>query len=161
MEYSPFSLDVEHPDTDFLRTCRELGVALVAYSPLGRGFLAGKFQSPDDLEEGDFRKTSPRFSKENFGKNLVLVDKIKALADKKGCTAGQLVLAWLLRQGDEVILIPGTTRIEALEENVNATKVQLTDAEANEIRKTAEEADVVGDRYPNMTGMFADTPEKT
>jgi aryl-alcohol dehydrogenase-like predicted oxidoreductase len=106
VEYSPFSMEIEDPKIDLLRTCRELGVTVVAYSPLGRGFLTGQIKSPDDFEEGDFRKHAPRYSKENFPKNLELVSNLEAYASKKGCTSGQLALAWLLAQGDDVIPIP-------------------------------------------------------
>jgi aryl-alcohol dehydrogenase-like predicted oxidoreductase len=107
MEYSPFSLDIESEQTNLLKTCRKLGVALVAYSPLGRGFVTGQLKSPDDFEEGDFRRLAPRFSKENFPKNLKLVAQIGEIAEKKCCTKGQLTLAWLLAQGDDIIPIPG------------------------------------------------------
>lgn len=100
IEYSPFTIDIEK--NDLLATCRELGVATVAYSPLGRGFLTGQIKSYDDFEANDFRRTVPRFSKENFPKNLKLVDGISELAKKKGCTPGQLTLAWLLAQGEDV-----------------------------------------------------------
>jgi aryl-alcohol dehydrogenase-like predicted oxidoreductase len=106
LEYSPFALDIESPQIDILRTCRELGVTVVAYSPLGRGFLTGQIRSPDDFEEGDFRKYAPRYSKDNFPKNLKLVDGLQKFAQKKGCTSGQLSLAWLLAQGDDIIPIP-------------------------------------------------------
>jgi aryl-alcohol dehydrogenase-like predicted oxidoreductase len=106
LEYSPFALDIEHPDIDLLRTCRELGVAIVAYSPLGRGFLTGQLKSPDDFEEGDFRRHAPRYSQENFPKNLKLVDQLVSKAAQKGCTAGQLSLAWLLAQGNDIFPIP-------------------------------------------------------
>jgi len=106
VEYSPFALDIEHKEIDVLRTCRELGIAIIAYSPLGRGFLTGQLKSPDDFAEGDFRKFAPKYSKENFPKNLELVRKIEALAKHKGCTPGQLSLAWLLAQGEDVIPIP-------------------------------------------------------
>ena len=106
LEYSPFALDIERPDIDLLRTCRELGVAVVAYSPLGRGFLTGQLKSPDDFEEGDLRRHAPRYSKENFPKNLNLVDKLTSIAAEKGCTAGQLSLAWLLAQGNDIFPIP-------------------------------------------------------
>lgn len=99
IEYSPFSLDIESEQIGLLKTCRELGVAVVAYSPIGRGMITGAIKSPDDFEDGDFRKMAPRFSKENFPKNLELVDGMKKLADKKGCTPSQLTLAWLLAQG--------------------------------------------------------------
>ena len=103
IEYSPFTMDIEDPQIKLLETCRELGTATVAYSPLGRGFLSGTIRSPDDFEEGDFRTFAPRFSKENFHKNLELVDGIKDIADKKDCTPSQLVLAWLMSQGDDII----------------------------------------------------------
>jgi aryl-alcohol dehydrogenase-like predicted oxidoreductase len=106
LEYSPFALEIESPQIDLLRTCRELGVTVVAYSPLGRGFLTGQLRSPSDFEAGDFRKYAPRYSEENFPKNLELVTQIEAFAGKKGCTPGQLSLAWLLAQGDDVIPIP-------------------------------------------------------
>ena len=106
VEYSPFSMEIEDPKVDLLRTCRELGVTVVAYSPLGRGFLTGQIKSPEDFEEGDFRKHAPRYSKENFPKNLELVSNLEKYAAKKGCTTGQLALAWLLAQGDDIIPIP-------------------------------------------------------
>ena len=106
VEYSPFSMEIEDPKIDLLRTCRELGVTVVAYSPLGRGFLTGQIRSPDDFEDGDFRKHAPRYSKANFHKNLELVSNLEKLAAKKGCTSGQLALAWILAQGDDIIPIP-------------------------------------------------------
>ncbi len=93
-------MDIEDPKIGLLKACRELGVAVVAYSPLGRGFLTGKYRGPEDFEQGDFRKFAPRFSKENFGKNLELVEEIAGLAKQKGCTSGQLVLAFLMAQGE-------------------------------------------------------------
>jgi len=160
IEYSPFSMDIEDPDIALLKTCRELGVATIAYSPLGRGFLTGTIRSPDDFEAGDFRKRAPRFSKDNFPKNLELVDHIAALAKKKGCTPGQLTLAWLMRQGDDIIPIPGTKRLKYLEENLGALDVKLSDSEDKEIREAVEKAEVIGERYPaGMNGrLFADTP---
>lgn len=106
MEYSPFAMDIEDPKIALLKTCRELGVAVVAYSPLGRGFLTGAYRSPSDFEEGDFRKYAPRFSEENFPENLKLVDHLQEMAKKKGCTTGQITLAWLLAQGDDIFPIP-------------------------------------------------------
>ncbi|SPO06495.1 probable IN2-2 protein [Cephalotrichum gorgonifer] len=160
VEYSPFSLDIEDPNIALLKTCRELGVAIVAYSPLGRGFVTGQYRSPDDFEEGDFRKGAPRFSKENFSKNLELVDGIVALAKKKGCTAGQLTLAWLLAQGDDIIPIPGTSKVKYLEENVGALSVKLTEDEVKEVRDFVDAADVHGSRYPEAMASlsYADTP---
>jgi aryl-alcohol dehydrogenase-like predicted oxidoreductase len=106
LEYSPFALDIESPEIGILKTCRELGITVVAYSPLGRGFLTGQIKSPADFEDGDFRKYAPRYSEENFPKNLKLVEKLQELASKKGCTSGQLSLAWLLAQGEDIIPIP-------------------------------------------------------
>jgi aryl-alcohol dehydrogenase-like predicted oxidoreductase len=161
IEYSPFTLDIESPEIALLKTCRELGVATVAYSPLGRGMLTGAYKSPADFEEGDFRKYAPRFSEENFPKNLKLADEIGAIAKKKGCTAGQLTLAWLLAQGDDIIPIPGTKKIKYLEENMKALEIKLTKEEEKEIRKAVEGAEVHGLRYPEgMAGkLFAESPE--
>ena len=106
MEYSPFALDIEDPQIAPLKTCRELGVAIIAYSPLGRGFLTGAYKSPADFEEVDFRKFAPRISEENFPKNLKLVDQLTTIANKKSCTTGQLSLAWLMAQGEDIIPIP-------------------------------------------------------
>lgn len=161
IEYSPFSMDIEDPHINLLNVCRELGVAVVAYSPLGRGFVTGQYKSPDDFEEGDFRRMAPRFSPENFPKNLKLVDHISGLAKKKGCTPGQLTLAWLMAQGEDIIPIPGTKKIKYLEENLRAVDVKLTEEENREIRKAVESAEVHGGRYPEaMSAMlFADTPE--
>ena len=153
-------MDIEDPQINLLNVCRELGVAVVAYSPLGRGFVTGQYKSPADFEEGDFRRMSPRFSEENFPKNLKLVDEISALAKKKGCTPGQLTLAWLMAQGDDIIPIPGTKRIKYLEENLGAVDVKLTKEENAAIRKAVEDAEVHGARYPEaMSGLlFADSP---
>jgi len=160
IEYSPFSLDIETPEIDLLRTCRELGVAIVCYSPIGRGMITGTLRSPKDFEEGDFRKFAPRFSEENFDKNLELVDHIGAIAKKKGVTASQLTLAWILAQGDDFIPIPGTTRIDRLEENLGAMKITLTQEEEKEFRDACEKATVSGGRYPEAfaKALFADTP---
>ena len=153
-------MDIEDPRIALLKTCRELGVTTVAYSPLGRGFITGQYKSPDDFEEGDFRKYSPRFSKENFPQNLKLVDQIGELAKKKGCTAGQLTLAWLLAQGEDIIPIPGTKKIKYLDENLGALDVKLTPQENADIRKAIERTEVHGERYPMamMNTLFADTP---
>ena len=123
--------------------------------------LTGAYKSPNDFEEGDFRRMSPRFSEENFPKNLRLTDEIGAIAKQKGCTAGQLTLAWLLEQGDDIIPIPGTKKIKYLEENMGALEVKLTKEEEQEIRKAVEAAEVHGDRYPEamMGRLFGDTPE--
>ncbi|MCJ1315141.1 Aldo-keto reductase str7 [Xylographa vitiligo] len=160
IEYSPFTIDIEDPKIGLMETCKELGVAIVAYSPLGRGFITGQYKSPDDFEDGDFRKMAPRFSAENFPKNLKLVDHIGELAKKKGITAGQLTLAWLLKQDELVIPIPGTKKIKYLEENLGALDVVLSEKENTEIRNAVESAEIHGDRYPTpmMKVLFGDTP---
>jgi aryl-alcohol dehydrogenase-like predicted oxidoreductase len=159
VEYSPWALDIEDPQIDLLKTCRELGVAVVAYSPIGRGMLSGTFKSASDFEDGDFRKLSPRFSEENFPKNLKLVDQIAELAKAKGVTPSQLTLAWLLAQGNDIIPIPGTTKVERLEENLQSLKIELTKEEEQKIRKACEEAEIHGGRYPETftSALYADT----
>jgi aryl-alcohol dehydrogenase-like predicted oxidoreductase len=142
-EYSLWSRDVED---EVLPTLRELGIALVAYSPLGRGFLTGALASIDDLDEDDYRRHSPRFQGENFQKNLDLVGRIAQLAAGKGITPAQLGLAWVLAQGEDVVPIPGTKRRARLEENVGAVDVSLTAEELAEISAALPEA--AGDRYP-------------
>lgn len=161
IEYSPFTTDIEDPQIGLLQTCRELGVATVAYSPLGRGFLTGQYKSPQDFEEGDFRRVFPRFSEENFPKNLKLVEKLAEIAKRKNVTPGQLALAWLLAQGDDIIPIPGTKKVKYLEENWGALEVKLSDEEKAEVRKEVDEAEVHGERYPAafIKTCFGDTPE--
>lgn len=156
MEYSSFDLDIEGPvGTDLLATCRELGVAVVAYSPLGRGLLTGAYTTQESLaHEGDFRSTLPRFSGANFEANVKLVSQFKALADRKGCTPAQLAIAWLLKQGEDIIPIPGTKRIKYLEENWGSLEVQLSDGEEKEIRNFVETAEIAGSRGEQG---FADT----
>ncbi|PRP85493.1 hypothetical protein PROFUN_06862 [Planoprotostelium fungivorum] len=160
IEYSPFSLDIEDPQIALLKACRELGVAVVAYSPLGRGMLSGKFRSPADFASDDSRRYAPRFSEENFPKNLTLVDEISRIAEKKKVTPSQLTLAWLLAQGDDIIPIPGTTSIDRLNENLGSLSVQLTEEEKRDVRELAEKAEVHGARYPEAysSALFADTP---
>ena len=142
-EYSLWSRDPEH---DILATCRELGIAFVAYSPLGRGFLTGRFKSPDDLAPDDWRRNNPRFQGENFQKNLDLVAKVESLARAKGCTPAQLALAWLLSRGEDVILIPGSTRAERVEENAAAARITLTKEDVQSLESIA--PTVAGERYP-------------
>ncbi len=141
-EYSLWSRDVED---EILPTVRELGIGLVPYSPLGRGFLSGAIRSLADLAPDDYRRASPRFAGENLAKNLAVVDVITELADGKGCTPSQLALAWVLGQGDDVVPIPGTTRPERVEENVAAVDVTLDDADRARITEAL--PDVAGDRY--------------
>jgi len=162
IEYSPFTLDIEDEKIGLLKTCRELGVAVVAYSPLGRGLLTGQYKSPDDFEDGDFRKFVPRFSKENFPKILQITDGLAEIGKKHNATAGQVTLAWLLAQGKDIIPIPGTKKIKYLKENLAAINVKLSNEEIAQVRKLAEDSDVGGlDRYPTamMGTLFADTPK--
>lgn len=161
IEYSIFTLDIEDPKIGLLAAARELGVKIVAYSPLGRGLLTGKYKGPEDFEEGDFRRMVPRYSKENFPNILKLADGLKTIGDRHNATAGQVALAWLLAQGDDVIPIPGTTKIPSLKENLAAAHLKLTPAELEEVREIAKTADASkGLRYPPMmmAVLFGDTP---
>jgi aryl-alcohol dehydrogenase-like predicted oxidoreductase len=145
-----YSLWSREPEAEILPTCRELGIAFVAYSPLGRGFLTGQFKSPADLAPDDRRKDFPRFQGENFQKNLDLVTRIEAIARKKNCTPGQLALAWVLAQGgqgDDIIPIPGTKRIKYLEENVAALRVNLTPGDLDRLDAVMPPGIATGDRY--------------
>ncbi|NMF61197.1 aldo/keto reductase [Pseudanabaena yagii] len=144
-EYSLWSRD---PEDEILPTLRELGIGFVPYSPLGRGFLTGAIASPDDFAPDDFRRRSPRFQGENFAKNLELVEQVKAIANEKGITAGQLALAWLLAQGDDIVPIPGTKRRKYLEENIGAATVTLTAEDIHRINAVAPQGIAAGDRYP-------------
>jgi aryl-alcohol dehydrogenase-like predicted oxidoreductase len=144
-EYSLWSRD---PEDGILATCRALGVGFVAYSPLGRGFLTGRLQRVDDLAPDDFRRRSPRFQGTNFQRNLDLVKRVEAVAQEKGCTPGQLALAWLLAQGDDIVPIPGTKRRRYLEENVGALGVTLTRADLSRIDEVAPRGATAGHRYP-------------
>uniref|UniRef100_U9TPH1 NADP-dependent oxidoreductase domain-containing protein n=1 Tax=Rhizophagus irregularis (strain DAOM 181602 / DAOM 197198 / MUCL 43194) TaxID=747089 RepID=U9TPH1_RHIID len=130
-----------------MEACRELGITIVAYSPLGRGFLTGKFKSIDDFEPDDFRRTVPRFQGENFDKNLELVRKFDEFASKKGVTSSQLCLAWVLAQGDNIVAIPGTKKIKYLEENFEAVKIHLSSEELSEIRQIINSIEITGARY--------------
>ena len=161
IEYSPFSMEIENPDIGLLATCRELGIATVAYSPLGRGILTGQYRSVDDFPADDFRRTIPRFStQENFDKNLVLVDVLKKIADRKNCTPGQLTLAWIMDQGPDIFAIPGTKKIKYLEENLGAYDVSLTEEESAEVRRAIDDAEVTGSRVAEhlMGALIMDTP---
>ena len=147
-EYSLWSRDVED---EILPTVRELGIGFVAYSPLGRGFLTGQIQRFEDLPEGDFRRSSPRFQGENFQKNLELVGRVKEIANEKGVAASQLALAWLLHQGEDIVPIPGTKRRKYLEENVAAVGITLTDEELKRIDEAAPKGAASGERYSDMS----------
>ncbi len=141
-EYSLWSRD---PETELLPTVRELGIAFVAYSPLGRGFLTGQITAPSDLAPDDWRLKNPRFQGENFQKNVELATRVQALAKEKGCTAAQLALAWLLSRGNDVVPIPGSTKAERVAENAGAFEVQLTDGDVASLDALAPA--VAGDRY--------------
>jgi aryl-alcohol dehydrogenase-like predicted oxidoreductase len=143
-EYSLWSRDVED---EILPTIRELGIGFVAYSPLGRGFLTGRIERFEDLPEGDFRRTSPRFQGENFEKNLELVERVREIASEKGVTPGQLALAWLLHQGEDIVPIPGTKRREYLEENAVAASISLSTEDLRRIEATAPIGVAAGERY--------------
>jgi aryl-alcohol dehydrogenase-like predicted oxidoreductase len=144
-EYSLWSRD---PEEEILPTCRELGVSFVAYSPLGRGFLTGRFKSPEDLAPDDWRRNNPRFQGENFARNLELVRRIEQLAAAKGAKASQLALAWVLAQGENIIPIPGTTRRTHLEENVAALDLTLTAEDLARLAEVAPQGVAAGERYP-------------
>ncbi len=142
-----YSLWTRDPEDDVLPLCRELGIGFVAYSPLGRGFLTGRFRTFEDLPEGDYRRNSPRFQGENFQKNLDLVDRVEEIARRKHCTPAQLALAWLLAQGDDIVPIPGTKQRRYLEENLRSLEVGLSPADLEEIEEVAPKGAAAGDRY--------------
>jgi len=142
-EYSLWTRDVE---VEILPTLEELGIALVAYSPLGRGFLSGRFTSPDELEEGDYRRFGPRFTGENLEQNLALAARVRELAAERGITPAQLALAWVLHRGEHIVPIPGTKRVSYLEENLAAAEVELSDADVAHIAAAIPAA--AGERYP-------------
>jgi aryl-alcohol dehydrogenase-like predicted oxidoreductase len=150
-EYSLWTRDPE--TTGALAACRENGIALVAYSPLGRGFLTGAITKPEDFAEDDYRRHNPRFTGENFAKNLAIVDKVKKFASDNGCTPGQLALAWVIAKGDDIVPIPGTKRVKYLEENAGAVDVTLSAAELADIDAIFPPDAAAGDRYAsNMMG---------
>jgi len=148
MLQTEYSLWTREPETDVLPVCRELGISLVAYSPLGRGFLTGAFQKPNDLPANDLRRHMPRFQGENFERNFKLVEKVKEIAAEKNCTLAQLALAWVLAQGDDIVPIPGTKRRERLEENVQAVEIKLSKADLERIEAAAPRGAAAGTRYP-------------
>jgi aryl-alcohol dehydrogenase-like predicted oxidoreductase len=149
-EYSLWSRD---PEEQILPTVRELGIGFVPYSPLGRGFLTGRFQRTDDLAEDDFRRSHPRFQGENLERNLELVHRVRAIAEEKGCTPGQLALAWVLAQGEDVVPIPGTKRVKYLEENAGALDVQLTEDDLRRLDEAAPRGAAAGERYADMSSI--------
>jgi aryl-alcohol dehydrogenase-like predicted oxidoreductase len=152
-EYSLWSRDVE--TNGVLETCRELGITFVPYSPLGRGFLTGAIQKPEDLDATDWRRTNPRFGEEAIKTNAKLADTVKELAKRKGCSPAQLALAWVLAQGKDLAPIPGTKRLKYLEENMGALAVSLSEADLVEIREQVAKIPVAGERYtPEMMALL-------
>jgi aryl-alcohol dehydrogenase-like predicted oxidoreductase len=149
-EYSLWSRD---PEEEILPTVRELGIGFVPYSPLGRGFLTGRFQRTDDLAEDDFRRSHPRFQGDNLERNLALVERVRAIAEQKGATPGQLALAWVLAQGDDIVPIPGTKRVKYLEENAGALDVALTGDDLGALEEAAPRGAAAGERYADMSSI--------
>lgn len=141
-------MDIESSTSEILKTCRELGVAVVAYSPIGRGVLTGQFQSHADIPEGDLRRMLPKYSEKNFPLILEVVQKLKDVANAHGNNPAQVALAWLLAQGPEIIPIPGTKSIARMNENAASALLQLSDNEIQEIRNLVERTEIEGTRYP-------------
>jgi aryl-alcohol dehydrogenase-like predicted oxidoreductase len=146
-----YSLWSREPEEEILPTVRELGIGFIPYSPLGRGFLTGRFRRPEDLPPDDFRRHNPRFEGENFERNLDLVTRVQEIAAEKDATPGQLALAWVLAQGDELAPIPGTKRIRYLEENVDAAAIELSEDDLRRIDEAAPRGSAAGDRYADMS----------
>ncbi len=142
-----YSLWTRDPEDEVLPACRELGVTLVAYCPLGRGFLTGRIQRYEDLPEGDFRRTSPRFEGDNFQQNLAIVERVRQIANEKACTPAQLALRWVLEQGDDIVPIPGTKRRIFLEENLKALSIQWSESDARRLEEVAPKGAFKGPRY--------------
>jgi aryl-alcohol dehydrogenase-like predicted oxidoreductase len=142
-----YSLWTRDPEDEVLPLCRELGIGFVAYSPLGRGFLTGRFRSFEDLPEDDYRRNSPRFQGENFQKNLDLVQRVEEIASRKRCTPAQLALAWLLAQGDDIVPIPGTKQRRYLDENIDSLQIELEASDLQMIEEVAPKGAAAGDRY--------------
>ncbi len=143
-----YSLWTRDPEDEVLGTCRELGIGFVAYSPLGRGFLSGRFRKPEDLAADDYRRNNPRFQGENFSRNLALADAVQAMAREKKCTASQLALAWVLAQGEDIVPIPGTKRRRYVEENAGAAEIRLTPEDLRRIDRVIPRDSASGLRYP-------------
>jgi aryl-alcohol dehydrogenase-like predicted oxidoreductase len=148
---SEYSLWTRDPEAEVLPTVRELGIGFVAYSPLGRGFLSGRFRSPEDFEADDFRRDNPRFQGANFDRNLKLVERVEELAAEKDVNPGQLALAWVLAQGNDIVPIPGTTSVGHLEENVAALEIELTEDDHRELESVFPKGAAAGDRYADMS----------
>ena len=150
-----YSLWTRDPEDAILPTVRELGIGFVPYSPLGRGFLSGRFRSPEDVPEDDFRRHNPRFQGENFEKNLELVDRVREIAEEQHVSPSQLALAWVLHQGEDIVPIPGTKRVSYLEENVGAAEISLSAEDLERIDEAAPHGATAGERYPDMSSIDA------
>jgi aryl-alcohol dehydrogenase-like predicted oxidoreductase len=148
-----YSLWTRDPEDEILATVRELGIGFVAYSPLGRGFLTGRFQRPEDIPAGDFRFGNPRFQGENFQRNLDVVGRVRQIAEEKECTPSQLALAWVLAQGPDIVPIPGTKRLTYLRENLDAADVTLSADDLARIDAVAPRGFAAGERYPDMSSI--------
>ncbi len=146
-----YSLWTRDPEKEILDVCSELGITFVSYSPLGRGFLADRFKSTDEIPEGDFRKNHPRFNEENIGHNYELVKKIKKIADEKNCTPAQIALAWVMAQRDFIVPIPGTKKVKYLEENIGSVDVKLSDDDLKRLNEAAPSGFTKGPRYPERS----------
>lgn len=146
-----YSLWTRDPEDEILDTVRELGIGFVAYSPLGRGFLTGRFKSFDDLEETDSRKRQPRFQPGNFEKNMEIVKKVEEIAKEKNASPGQVALAWVLAQGEDIVPIPGTKHVKYLKENIGCLDIKLTEEDLTRLDKAAPKGVTAGDRYPDMS----------
>ncbi len=150
-----YSLWTRDPEDAILPTVRELGIGFVPYSPLGRGFLSGRFRSPEDVPEDDFRRHNPRFQGENFEKNLELVDRVREIAEEQHVSPSQLALAWVLHQGEDIVPIPGTKRVSYLEENVGAAEISVGAEDLERIDEAAPHGATAGERYPDMSSIDA------
>jgi aryl-alcohol dehydrogenase-like predicted oxidoreductase len=148
-----YSLWTRDPEDEILPTVRELGVGFVAYSPLGRGFLSGRYRSPDDFDENDFRRANPRFQGANFERNLRLVERVEEIAAEKDVTPGQLALAWVMHQGADIVPIPGTKHVRYLDENVAAVEIDLSDDDLERLDQLAPVGVAAGDRYADMSSI--------
>ncbi|CAE7178299.1 unnamed protein product [Rhizoctonia solani] len=159
-QYSPFVLDIEQKG-HLLETARELGVAVVAYSPLGRGLLTGQITTNADIPDYDMRKRIPKYSEANFPKIITLVNKLREIGGKHNATSGQITLAFMLAQGGDIIPIPGTKKIKYAEENIGALRIELTPEEIKEIRQAIAETELAGSQYPEayMVWLYGNTPE--
>jgi aryl-alcohol dehydrogenase-like predicted oxidoreductase len=148
-----YSLWTRDPEAEILATIRDLGIGFVPYSPLGRGFLTASFSTPDEIPEGDFRRHNPRFQGDNFYKNMELVTQVKTIADDLGVTPGQLALAWVLAQGDDIVPIPGTKHLAYLKENIAASEISLSDDIVEQLNALAPIGAAAGERYPDMSSI--------